>query len=255
MHSPRFLSVLASLAFMTVLAARPARCQAELLPAGEFQGKSLSEWTLDWGEWAIRTGVAGQSLPDTVDGVRYLPPNLGSSFVADLTVEPGTALVFSPYFVFGERYEDGHEDQPADVDAFMLFEAATVETRINGNVVLAGAASAFPERKSRVRSFSSPIFYVTPQDRGGIDAVGAIFEVGIGAIMDLPAGEHTIQNVYESDFFGGPYSATYNVTVVPEPSTLALVGLAAVLGRQVSHRRLAMSRQNGRQARSLTQRR
>ena len=118
------------------------------------------------------------------------------------------------------------------IDDFMLFENATIRTTFDGSVVLEGLASDFPERKSSVRTFSEPIPYVEPQDRGGINAVAAIFEQGIGAMFDVPLGEHTIMNVYESTFFGGPFSATYNITVVPEPAGLSIMicGSLALVG-------------------------
>jgi hypothetical protein len=206
----------------------PATCRAQLLPPGDFNGKSLEEWTLDWGEWSIATGLGGQTLPDTVDGVRYLPPNLGNVFVADLTIQQGTAVVFSPYFVFGETYDAGSDDLPSDIADFMLFENATFETSFDGSVVLDGLASAFPARKTGVRSFAQPILYAVPQDRGGRNAIGAIFEQGLGAMFELPLGQHTIMNVYESTFFGGPFSATYNITVVPEPASFILIGIGAL---------------------------
>ena len=219
-----------------------------MLPPGDFNGKSLDEWTLDWGEWTIRTSLGGQTLPDTVDGVQYLPPNLvdgvvAEFFVADLTIQQGTRLVFSPYFVFGERYEDGSEDPVRAVDDFMLFENATIRTTFDGSVVLEGLASDFPERKSSVRTFSEPIPYVEPQDRGGINAVAAIFKQGIGAMFDVPLGEHTIMNVYSSTFFGGPFSATYNITVVPEPAGLSIMicGSLALVSYRVSRCRNALN--------------
>src|SRR5687768_7513374 len=92
-----------------------ATCRAQLLPPGDFQGKSLAEWTLDWSKWSIATGLGGQMLPDTMDGVRFLPPNFGGGdFVADLTIPQRTALLVSPFNVFGERYDNGIEDNPND---------------------------------------------------------------------------------------------------------------------------------------------
>ena len=211
-----------ALALSTLLVFVPAACRAQLLSPGDFNGQSLDEWTSDWGEWAIATGLAGQTLPDTVNDVRYLPPNFGSSFVADVTITQGTAVVFSPYFVFGEKYDDGTEDLPGDIDGYMLFENATFQTTYDGNVVLEGLASAFPARKSSIRVYSPPLTYLTPQDRGSHDAIAAIFGQGLGAMFEVPHGEHEITNVYSSTFFGGPFSTTYNITVVPEPSTWLL---------------------------------
>jgi hypothetical protein len=218
------LGLIASLAFV------PAACQAQLLPPGDYNGKSLEQWSLDWNEWAIKTDLGGLTLPDTVDGVRYGPPTPQnvSEFVADFTIQQGTAVLFSPFFVFGERYEDGSEDPVSAIDEFMLFETATFQITLNDNVVLEGHASDFPDRKTGVRVFSEPITYLMPQDRGGIKAVAAIFDQGIGAMFELPLGEHTITNVLQSDFFGGPFTTTYNITVVPEPMSLIPVGIGAL---------------------------
>ncbi len=215
----------------------PPTCRAQLLPPGDFNGKSLDEWTLNWGEWGIKTGLGGQTLPNTVDGVRYLPPNFGNVFVADLTIQQGTAVVFSPFFIFGERYDDGSQDNPNDPIIDQIFEGATIRTTFDGSVVLEGFASDFPERNSGVRVFSEPIPYTDPQPRGpGLNATAAIFEVGIGAMFDMPFGEHTIMNVYSSNFFGGPFTSTYNITVVPEPSTLVLLG-SVIFGQFICSRR------------------
>jgi hypothetical protein len=236
LHQRLFFSLVV---LLTSCVFAPATCQAQLLSPGIYNGKSLEEWTLDWGEWSIRTNDAGQTLPDTVDGVRYGPaaPAGAIESVFDLTLPQGTALAFSPFVIYGERYEDGSEDPVSAIADFMLFETATIEVTLNGNVVLEGLASGFPERKSGVRVFSEPVFYLEPQDRGGINAVASIFEQGVGVMFDLPVGEHTITNVLASEFFGGPFTTTYNITVVPEPATvLSLVfGTFVAIGRRRPH--------------------
>jgi hypothetical protein len=213
------------------LVVAPAACWAQLLPPGDFKGKSLDQWTLEWSQWSIATGLGGQTLPDTVDGVKFLPPNFGGGdFVADLTVPQGTALLVAPFFVFGERYDNGTEDNPSDPVIDAIFADVMVETTFDGNVLLQGTGDEFPERKSDVTVFPEPIAYAEPQPRGDINAVAALFGVGIGTIYDmLPLGEHTIRNEYNSPgFFGGPFSFTYNITVVPEPASLILVGVSAL---------------------------
>ncbi|HEX2474172.1 MAG TPA: hypothetical protein VHK01_05475 [Lacipirellulaceae bacterium] len=216
-------------------------CNAKILPAGDFRGKTLDEWGLGYQQWGIATGLGGQALPDTVDGVRYLPPNLGSNFVADLTIQQGTPLVFTPFNVFGERYDNGTEDNPADPVIDQIFQTTTIRTTFNGTVVLDGLASEFPDRKFDVTVFSAPIPYTAPQPRGpGLNSVMAIFGTGVTAIFDmLPLGQHTIMNVYNSPFFGGTFSATYNITVVPEPDTFFLVGVV-ILGWIIGIRRPLM---------------
>jgi hypothetical protein len=221
-----------SLLILSASMVAPAICRAQLLPPGDFNGKSLEEWTLDWSEWAIATGLGEQMLPDTVDGVKYLPPNFGGGdFVTNLTVSRNTPLLVSPFFVFGERYDNGTEDNPNDPIIDQIMDDAMIRTTFDGNVLLEGQASDFPERTFGVTVFSEPIAYAEPQPRGpGVNAVAALFGIGIGTMYaNLPLGEHTIRNVYTSpNFFGGPFSFTYNITVVPEPANLILVGIGAL---------------------------
>jgi hypothetical protein len=192
-------------------------CSAQIVPAGDFRGKSLDQWGLDYQQWGLKTGLGGQTLPDTVDGVRFLPPNLGSEFVANLTIQQGTPLVFLPFNVFGEIYDNGTQDNPNDPVIDEIFETSTIRTTFNGNVVLEGLASEFPDRTFGVTVFDEPILYAQPQPRGfGLNSVTAIFGTGITAIFDmLPLGQHTIAHVYNSPFFGGTFTATYNITVAP----------------------------------------
>jgi hypothetical protein len=217
----------------------PASASAQLLPPGDFQGKSLDEWGLDYTQWAIATGLGGQTLPDTVDGVTFLPPNFGGGdFAADLTISQGTALVVAPFFLFGERYENGAEDNPDDPIIDQIFEQTTMRTTLDGSVLLEGAASGFPERMFGVTVFPAPIPYTEPQERGEFDSIAAIFGVGVLTIYsNPPLGEHTIRNEHvPPDFLGPPASFTYNISVVPEPATLMLSGMVSVVGWAASAR-------------------
>jgi hypothetical protein len=53
---------------------------------------------------------------------------------------------------------------------------------------------------------------------------------------NLSVGEHTLRNEYNSEFFGGAYSNTYHISVVPEPNSLVLLG-SFMLGWSVFIRR------------------
>lgn len=231
------------LVLATSLISAPAICSAQLLPADDFNGKSLDEWGLDYTQWAIKTGLGEQTLPNTFDGVRYLPPNFpGREFVAELTIPLGTPLLGSPFFIFGERYDDGTEDNPADPIIDMIFDETTIRATLNGSVVLEGTASAFPDRKSDISIFSQAIPYAEPRPVApGVNAIAGTFAAGgIWTIFDmLPLGNHTLKTEFNSSFFGED-SFTYNITVVPEPSSLLLVGAGAIGWTMVARRRTAM---------------
>jgi hypothetical protein len=190
----------------------------------------------------MRTIFGGQTLPNTVNGVRYLPPDLpGQPQVVNVTIPLGTALVSTPVFIFGERFDNGTVDSPTDpfIDAY--FAAATIRITFNGNVLLDGPINSFPERKYGISLFPEPIPYSTPQPRGpGLNAIAATYQGGITAIYDmLPIGKHTIREEFNSTLVG-PDSITYNITVVPEPIGLIPVGIAAIsfigYGRRRSRR-------------------
>jgi hypothetical protein len=231
MNLPHRRFIFSLLLLAASLISAPVVSTAQLVPPGDFQGKSHDEWGFDWSQWGIKTGLGGQSLPDTVDGVRYLPPNFGNNVVADLTIQQGTPLVFSPFYVFGEKYDNGTDDDPVLSEPVIdqIFQTTTFQTKFDGSVVLEGFASDFPVRTYDITLFPAPITYTTPRPvGGGVNAIAAFWSTGLTEIFDnLPLGQHTIVNVFTSPFFSpDPVSSTYNITVVPEPSTLMLLGSA-----------------------------
>jgi hypothetical protein len=211
-----------------------------LVPPGDFQGKSQDEWGLEYQQWGIATGLGGQVLPDTADGVRFLPPNIGQTFFADLTIQHGTPLLGLPFNIFGERYDNETEDNPNDPIIGTIFESTTVRVMVDGDLALEGFADQFPERTFDVTMFPAPIPYEMPEPRGpGLNSVAAIFGAGITTIFDnLTVGNHTINFVYNSPFFGPePFTATYNITVVPEPASLLFVGPGCIWLPMIAWRR------------------
>jgi hypothetical protein len=234
----------AQLALSATLMFVPAACQAQLLPPGDFNGKSFNQWGLDWSEWSAPLTAPGfilpdPSLPDTVNGVRYLPVGAAevSDFTASLTIQPGTALFGSPFGFYGERYDDGHADDPADPLIQTILDGATVRATLNGVVLLEGTASSLSGRQYGPSFFPEPIPYTTPQQRGpdgspsgqGLFAIASAWTQGIGTMYaNLPRGEHTLRHEFDSEFFGGAFSSTYHISVVPEPTALVPVSLGAL---------------------------
>jgi hypothetical protein len=228
----------------------PATCGAELLPPGDFNGISFNQWGREYAQWAepltLPEGVIAidPSRPDTFNGVRFLPVvNTAEirDFTTNLTIQEGTAIFGSPFFIFGERYDDGHEDNPADPLLATIFEQTTTKTTLDGVVVLEGTVSSLSDRNYGVFRFPEPIPYLEPQQRGpdgsplgqGLFATASAWTTGIGTMFtNLSLGEHTLRNELNSEFFGGAYSATYHISVVPEPATgvLVLVGIVSVVG-------------------------
>jgi hypothetical protein len=220
----------------------PDKCSAQLLPPGDFNGKSFQQWFLEYGQWAAPlsspVGVIpfDPSRPNTFNGVRFLPVVDALSnrdFTTNLTIQEGTAIIGSPFFIYGERYDDGHEDNPDDPLLATIFEQTTIRTTLDGTVVLDGTASSLSNRRFGPSRFPEPIAYTVPQQRGpdgsplgqGLFAVASAWTTGIGTMFtNLPVGEHTLRNENNSEFFGGAYSSTYHISVVPEPSSLVLLG-------------------------------
>src|SRR5262249_47368839 len=155
-------------------------------------------------------------LSNTVKGVRFLPPTIGGGeFEFEITVTAGTPIFLSSFYVFGEQYDDGTADNPADPILPFIFETTDVETCLDGQVVLSGTTSDMTDRLTGPSVFDEPIPYSTPQPRGpALNSVAATFTMGVGGIFPpLPVGTHTIENTIDSLFFG-PTHAVYHITVV-----------------------------------------
>jgi hypothetical protein len=247
---------LSSFGPMMVLAAAlmsvAANCSAQLLPPGDFNGKTFQQWGLDFAEWGAPLTSPEFILPDpsrqdTVNGVRYIPVAAFGvkDFTTNLTIEPGTELFGSPFYFYGERYDDGHSDDPADPLIQTILDGATVRSTLDGVVLLEGTASSLSARQFGPSYFPEPIPYTMPQQRGpdgspfgqGLFAIASAWTMGIGTTYaSLPRGEHTLLHEFNSEFFGGAYSNTYHISVVPEPATLMLGGMVSVVGWAASVR-------------------
>lgn len=190
-----------------------------LLPGqAKFRGLTLEEWGVRSMEWQIATVLGGQDdLSDSINGVRFLPPGFGGGeFEFDVTLEAGTPFVHNGFFVFGELYDDGTQDDPTDPFIPIIFETTDVETILDGDVILEGTTSEFDDLLFGPVVLDDPIYYEFPEPRGpGLNAVAATFALGVGGVHPpLPVGEHTLENTIDSLFFGYTH-ITYHITVVP----------------------------------------
>lgn len=216
----RPVSGLLAIGLAGALALPAATAHGQLLPPNaNFRGTSFEEWNVLATEWTIATGLGGQDLPDTVDGVRFLSGAFSPGvYEFDIQIRPGTGLVFPSFFVFGELYEDGTRDEPAGLEELIqfIYETTFVETTVDGKLVLQGTGDDLVDYQYGVADFDEPIFYEEPQPRGDFpDAVAALWTFGIGSVYrPLSAGEHTLVSVVDSLFFGR-FEYTYRIHVVP----------------------------------------
>ena len=150
-------------------------------------------------QWALALGLGDAAeLSNTIGHVRLLPGDFTSSTpVFNITLAPGTPFVASPFFVFGERYDDPNvpDDDPIALAAFIA------------DVFLFGPTY-----------FDAPIVYGVPVSRGpGLNSISALWVVGIGAVYHpLPVGQHTLVYTVHSLVFGSSTEFTYHITVTPK---------------------------------------
>lgn len=222
----------------------PATAGQPMPANAKFRGKTLAEWSFLQNEWIIATGLGGETLPDTFQKMQFLPGPFGpGTHEFDVVVPAGTGLVSPPFFAFGELYEDGSFDDPNDpflagiIDT--VFNETQLDVTLDGKLVLSGTPAELGDYAYGFDGplfFDEPIFYAEPQDRGGVNAVAALWTTGVGALYHpLSPGEHTLEVVQDGPIFGH-FDITFNITVpkhgaslVPEPASLALFALSGPL--------------------------
>lgn len=183
-------------------------------PDANFQGRSLAEWNVLASEFAIATGLAGQELPDTVGRVRFLPYYGATEF--SIKLDPGTAIAFPAFFIFGELYDDGTQDVATDEIVEFFLGTSWVETRLNGRVLLQGLASELSGYQFGPVNFDQPIYYAEPRPVDtDLNAVAGAVVFGVGSVYrPLPVGEHTLEITVDSEVFG-LIERTYHISVTP----------------------------------------
>jgi hypothetical protein len=207
------LVVLAAAALATPFTLGQNGQSALLPPNANFRGQSFEEWNVLALEWEIATGLGGQDLPDTVKKVRFLPGNFaGDEF--DIQIEPGTAIACPVWPVFGELYDDGTQDDPSDPFIQFLYTVTTINSQLDGEVLLQGLASDLDSYSFGPVVLDEPIFYAEPQPRGpGLNSIAATFVFGTGSVYHpLPVGMHTLVIDVQNPFLGD-YHTTYHISV------------------------------------------
>jgi hypothetical protein len=191
-------------------------------PQSQAFGKSLEEWNVLWTQRSLEENLGGGTdIPNTVGRVRLLPGDVGNpSPVFDVTLPPGTPFVATPFFVYGERYDDPNvpDDDPIALASVLqqIFADIQVQIVLDGRVLLEGTGAALQGFQFGPVYFDQPIIYAEPQPRGGgLNSIAALWVMGIGAVYHpLPVGQHTLVYTVHSSFFGD-FLYTYNITVSP----------------------------------------
>jgi hypothetical protein len=191
-----------------------------LPPQSHAFGTTLEQLGVRYAQRAIESGLGGGTdLSDRLGRVQFLPTSLTEQVaVFDVTLRPGTPFFATPFFIFGERYDDPNvpDDTPQDVIALGLFETADIRVVLDGQVVLEGTGTELAPYMFGPTYFDEPIVYAEPQPRGpNLNATAALFVQGIGTLFHpLSVGQHTLVNTVHSDFFGD-FQFTYHITVSP----------------------------------------
>lgn len=215
--------VLSLASFALIPAGSLAKGPSPLLPPqSNAFGKSFEQWSVLQTQWAIALGLGDPTeLSDTVGRVRLLPGEFfNPTPVFDIALAPGTPFVASPFFIFGERYDDPNvpDDDPIALAALLaeILSTAQIQIVLDGRPLLEGSGAETEPFVFGPAYFDEPIAYSLPQPRGpGLNSVAALWVAGIGALYrPLPVGEHTLVYTVQSAFFGD-FQFTYRITVAP----------------------------------------
>ena len=217
--------------------------QSPLMPPQSHAfGKAFEEWNVLYSQWVLESLFGGGTdLSDTVGHVRFLPvpapaeTGCGSCEI-DVTLRPGTPFVASPFFVWGESYDDPSvpDDNPADPLLDTIFKTTEIRVELDGRVLMAGTGTELERFRYGPVYFDEPIVYAEPVPRGeGLNATSALFVAGIGVVYrPLPVGQHTLVHTVHSEFLERHYQFTYHTAIPAEPPSPVITGSAALAFRK-----------------------
>jgi hypothetical protein len=225
-------------------------------PNGTYGGRTYPQWQVKYWQDLIATPVVNNRHPYLTpeafgdqNGVVFLPDFPGAQ--VDLTVSTETALLLSIISFESSVFEPppDHGDDEASM-------------RANSNMrVDQQAASGFFAQIDGVPvdltpfRFETPLFEWGPLPENnifqffGLTAPAGTTSLAVGAgyyllLEPLSVGNHVLH--FGHGMAGGAAATTYNVTVIPEPTSLIILGIAVVAGlvacrrsRQVGHTRPA----------------
>jgi hypothetical protein len=114
-------------------------------------GRSLQDWNVLWTQRALEEGLGGGTdISDMVGQVHLLPSDFfNPTPVFDVTLGPGTPFVATPFYVYGERYDDPSvpdDDPTASVIGEMISDVE-VQIVLDGQTLLNGTGNLPPALK------------------------------------------------------------------------------------------------------------
>jgi hypothetical protein len=198
-------------------------CGPLVPPRAPFRGLSFEEWNVLWSRRTIELNFTeATNVPETLNKVRFLPSVVTpGSYEFEVALPTGTGFVTSPFFIYGERFDDPAvpDDTPQLIDDLQLFETANIQVILDGRVLLDGTGADLDRWHFGPTYFRRPIVYDEPQfrfnDEDGepVNAVKALFVEGIGTVYHpLSRGRHTLIQHVSSPFFG-EFHYTYHLNV------------------------------------------
>lgn len=241
------LLVLASLLCVSAMAASPL-----VPPNATVAGKSIGEWAAEYWKWEISIpandnpslsfdATGEKAKYGNVGPVFFLPGWIGSaapasSITRSITIPEGKHIFVPVWAATDDNVGYGCTvasttpcagrltiDQLFTQLAPVIDAATSVEASVDGVAV-----SDMANRRTTSPAFSYTLQLTDNVDQlgsfhyAGPDAIGTVFPVVADGwylmLRPLPAGQHTVQ-ISANPPYPGPYSITYEITIVPATSS------------------------------------
>jgi hypothetical protein len=227
------------------MAAPTAQAAGVILPTQSVAGFTQSQLADQWWQWALSFPDGANPVQETTGSLSSLGNQgdyffLAGAFTSDpvvrsVTVGPDQALFFPLINVvsWAPTFGDTYEEVRLDAETY-LGDVSDLFLTLNGDPLPLPlpTTSLFDYLQTSTEFFSLtfPENNVVGFDPGTYDAVAVGYWIALGP---LAPGHYTLRfgGATELGYGEGPFSQdiTYNITVVPEPSSLSMFALAGVV--------------------------